>query len=80
VVLLNPNARLQAAPPTPDDLVAVVAGPGSAYVELRAPGLPPVRVCGHPNPSIVKEHAEGIRRFVAAVLRADREAAPRAPA
>jgi hypothetical protein len=55
------------------DIVTFVTGPGSARVELRAPGLAPVCVCGHANPAVVREHAEAIRRFLVAVLRADRE-------
>jgi hypothetical protein len=60
-----------------DDIVTFVTGPGSARVELRAPGLPPVCVCGHPNPAVVRDHAESLRRFLAAVIRADREAQQR---
>jgi hypothetical protein len=41
-------------------------------IELRAPGVPHVQVCGHPNQAIVKERAEKIRAFVAAVIRAER--------
>lgn len=39
-------------------------------VELRGPGLPPYPICHSPNPARVREAAEAVRAFVAAVLRA----------
>jgi hypothetical protein len=54
-----------------EGLVVVVPSAGGAHaVELRAPGLAPVAVFHAPNPALVREMAENIRRFVAAVLRA----------
>jgi hypothetical protein len=53
--------------------VAFMTGPGGSHVELRAPGLPALRVCVHPNPAVVRDQAEALRRFLAAIVRADRQ-------
>lgn len=52
------------------ELVAVTpSGGGARAVELRGPGLSPVRVFHAPNPALVRETAEAIRAFAAAVIR-----------
>ena len=53
------------------ELVAVACRdtPANLCVELRGPGLDPVRVFHSPNPALVREMAEAVRAFVAAVLR-----------
>jgi hypothetical protein len=52
------------------ELVAVVPDSGAAHaIELRGPGLAPAQVFLSPNPAVVRERAEAIRAFVAAVLR-----------
>jgi hypothetical protein len=78
------SADLRAAPkssirgplavPTPDEraaeLVVVTPSEGPARaVELRGPGLPPVRVFHAPNPAVVRETAAALRAFAAAVIR-----------
>jgi hypothetical protein len=60
-----------------NDCVRLPAGPGASHVELRAPGTAPVWMCGHANPAVVREYAEAVRRFPAAVIRADRAARSR---
>ena len=67
----NPGA---AALRTPEEraaeLVAVTRPGGGAFgVELRGPGLPQVRVFNAPNPALVRETAEALRAFAAAVIR-----------
>ena len=69
----NPNPGA-AAFRTPEEraaeLVAVTPpGGGACGVELRGPGLPPVRVFHAPNPALVREKAEALRAFAAAVIR-----------
>ena len=54
-------------------VVAVTSG-GMHQVELRAPGLPPVSISRHANPSVVREHADQLRRAIATLIRADRDA------
>jgi hypothetical protein len=68
---------------TPEGLAAtlVVAGPtspgGTWYIQLIAPGdQPPVLLASHINPAVVREEAEKVRRFVAAVIRQARESTP----
>ena len=52
------------------ELVAVTpSGGGARAVELRGPGLSPVRVFHAPNPALVRETAEALRAFAAAVVR-----------
>ena len=68
------TTRGSVAAPTPEEraaeLVAVTTHPGGARaVELRGPGLPPVRVFHAPNPALVRETAEALRAFAAAVIR-----------
>jgi hypothetical protein len=59
-------------------LVAVTSsGGGACGVEVRGPGLPPVRVFQAANPALVRETAEALRAFAAAVIR---EAAGPSPA
>lgn len=53
-------------------LVTVADRPGRSHIELRVPDGPVVCICGHPNPALVREHAEALRRFLAAAIRADR--------
>jgi hypothetical protein len=62
------------AVPTPEEraaeLVVVTPPEGAARaVELRGPGLAPVRVFHAPNPAVVRETAEALRAFAAAVIR-----------
>ena len=60
---------------TPEELAAefvAVGRPetgGSPCVELRGPGLPPVRICHSPNPARAREAGEAVRAFLAAVIR-----------
>ena len=54
--------------------VAAVTGGGTNHIELRGPGVAPVCICGHSNPAVVREYADKIRKFLAALLQADRDA------
>ena len=52
-------------------------GPGGCYgVRLAAPGSAPVVLGWTPNPAVVRERAEAVRRFVAAAIRAGRGVTP----
>jgi hypothetical protein len=60
--------------PTPEqqaeELVVVTPSAGGAHaVELRAPGQAPVTVFHADNPAVVRETADAVRRFLAAVIR-----------
>ena len=60
------------------ELVAVTCSEGGVprSVELRGPGLAPLSICHSPIPARVREAAEAVRAFVAAILR---DAAGRGP-
>lgn len=61
---------------TPEEWAAELVAVGCSTagvprcVELRGPGLRPFQICHFPNPARVREAAEAVRAFVAAVLRA----------
>lgn len=60
--------------PTPEEraaeLVTIIPdGDWAHAVELRGPGQSPFRVFHAPNPPLVREAAESVRRFVAAAIR-----------
>jgi hypothetical protein len=51
-------------------MVVVMPSVGGAHaLELRGPGLLPLTVFHAPNPAVVREIADQVRLFVAAVIR-----------
>lgn len=55
---------------SPEELAEEFVAVTPVGIALRAPGVEPVHICEHPNQSLVKERAEKIRAFLAAVIRA----------
>lgn len=60
---------------SPEQVAESLVVVGHSDVELRAPGVPPLKVCSHPNRGLLKDQAERLREFIAAVIRAEREGA-----
>lgn len=62
--------------PSPEELAGqfvglALGGPGGCHrVCLTVPGGDPVRLGSHLNPTVARDEAEAVRRFVAAVIRA----------
>ncbi len=54
---------------TPEQVAAELVTVEDGHVTLHTPGGPPVNLCHHSNPALVREHAEQLRGFVVAVVR-----------